>query len=43
MKEKPNKKISKVEDIAGLFKKELANVDTDKELKKVKKELWGDL
>ena len=37
-----NKKVSKVKDIFGMFKKEFANVDTDKELKKVKKELWGE-
>ena len=37
-----NKKVSKVKDIAGLFKKKLAKIDTNKTLKEVKKELWGD-
>lgn len=37
-----NKKVSRVKDIAGLFKKKLAKTDTDKLLREVKKELWGD-
>ena len=37
-----DKKVSKVKDIASMFKKELANVDTNKELRKVKKDLWGE-
>ena len=34
--------IAKVKDIAGMFKKELEHIDTDKVLKEVKKELWGE-
>ena len=37
-----NKKIGTVKDIAGIFKEELKNVDTDKLLKQIKKELWGE-
>ena len=33
---------AKVKDIAGMFKKELQHKDTDKVLKEVKKELWGE-
>ena len=36
------KKIAKVEDIFGLFRNELKNVDTDKVLREVKKDLWGE-
>ncbi len=34
--------ISKVEDAAGLYKDQLKKIDTDKLLKEVKKELWGE-
>ena len=34
------KKVSKVKDIAGISKKSLSKIDTDKTLKEVKKELW---
>lgn len=35
-------KVSTVNDIAGLFKKKLKNIDIDKSLKEVKRELWGE-
>ena len=37
-----NKKVSTVGDIAGIWKEKLKNVDTDKMLKQVKKDLWGE-
>ncbi len=37
-----NDKVARVQDIVGMFKKKLANVDADKLLKNVKKELWGE-
>jgi len=37
-----NDHVAKVQDIVGMFKRKLANVDTDKLLKNVKKELWGE-
>ncbi len=35
-------KVAQVQDIAGMFKRKLARVDTDKLLKNVKKDLWGE-
>lgn len=35
-------KVTKVKDIAGMFKKKLEKIDTDKMLKEVKEELWGE-
>ncbi|MDP1694898.1 MAG: hypothetical protein Q8L34_05145 [Candidatus Woesearchaeota archaeon] len=37
-----SKKVATVGDIAGIFKEQLKNVDTDKVLKQIKKELWGE-
>jgi antitoxin component of MazEF toxin-antitoxin module len=37
-----SKKVATVGDIAGIFKEQLKNVDTDKMLKQIKKELWGE-
>ena len=37
----PNR-TNKVGDILGVYKNELKNIDTDKTLKEVKKELWGE-
>ena len=37
-----NKPVTKVKDIFGLYHKELKNVDTFKEYKKMKKEIWRD-
>ncbi len=34
--------VSTVNDVAGLFKEKLKKLQTDKILKKVKKELWGE-
>ena len=36
------KKVATVGDLAGMFKEELKNIDTDKMLKQIKKELWGE-
>ena len=35
-----NKKAATVGDIAGLFEKELKGIDVQKELKKMKREIW---
>ncbi len=35
-------KTAKVKDLAGIFKRQLRHIDTDKVLKEVKKELWGE-
>ncbi len=35
-------KTNKVKDISGIYKNELKNIDTNKTLKEVKKELWGE-
>lgn len=37
-----NKKTAKVKDIAGLFQKEWKHIDTDKTLREMKKEIWGE-
>ena len=37
-----DKKVSRVKDIAGISKRSLQNLDTDKMLRKVKKELWSE-
>ena len=37
-----NKKTAKVEDIAGLFQKEWKRIDTNKALREMKKEIWGE-
>jgi len=37
-----NDKVAKVQDIAGVFRRKLAAIDTDNLLKKVKKDLWGE-
>lgn len=37
-----NDKAAKVQDIAGVFGRKLAAIDTDNLLKKVKKGLWGE-
>lgn len=34
--------VSKVEDIAGLYKGKLQRIDASKKLKEVKEELWGE-
>ncbi len=36
-----NKKVGTVKDIAGIWKRQLKGIDTDKLLKEVKKDLWG--
>lgn len=37
-----SEKVNKVGDISGLYKNELKNINTDKTLKEVKKDLWGE-